>query len=125
MISLAWKENILRLGRAACEDLQIGGQPNLTGDFVHNAQDVASDVLHPIGRQAVVNELADVDVFTQSADAQEGRIIVAKVFLVDIAQRFEMRLEAVVRFETNEDWLVDQKVKQRILLPMKFPLRPR
>ena len=113
--------DVFGFGRTAGEDLQITGQAHLTADLAHDAQDVATDVVHPVGRQAFVNELADVDVFAHSEDAQEGRILAAEVFLVDIAQRFEVLSKGIVRFEPDEDRLVDQEFEQ-LTLPMQgFP----
>src|SRR5262245_42907129 len=79
--------------------------------FPDDAQDVEADVLDPIGGQTFVDEFAHVEVFADPADAEEGRIVLADVLLVGIAQRFELLSEGVVDFEPDEDRLIDQKFK--------------
>src|SRR4029453_2528204 len=46
------------------------------------------------------------------AEAQEGRIPVAEIFFVGVAQGFDELLQGVVRFEPDEDRLMDQEFKQ-------------
>jgi hypothetical protein len=102
-------------GHAAGEDSHIGGQPYLSGDFANDAHDIAADILDPVGGQVFVNELADVYVFTYPAQTQEGRILGAEVFLVEIVQRFQVLSKIVVRFEADEYRLVDQKFQHTFL----------
>lgn len=83
--------------------------------FPDDAQDVEANVLDPIGGQNLVDEFPHVEVFTDPADAEEGRIVLADVLFVGTAQRFDLLSESVVDFEPDEDRLIDQKFKH--LLP--------
>ena len=113
----------LVLGRAAGEDLQIDGQLHLASDFTEDAQDVASNVFHLIGGQAVVNKLADINVSDHSTKAQVGGILPAAIPAVGIVQRFEEIPEVVVDLETYEDRLVNQEFEQFTPSPWESSFR--
>ena len=87
-------------------------QSRLPNDLSHDAQDVATDVVDPVGRQTFVHELAHIDLFSDPADLQEGRILGGDVLLVRIAQRFELLPDPAVRFEPDENRLMYQKLQQ-------------
>ena len=72
--------------RVAGEDHQFARQPHIRKEPAHDAEDVAANIVHPVGRQAFVNELADVKVFADPADPQESRIFGGDVFPVWAAQ---------------------------------------
>jgi hypothetical protein len=67
-----------------------------------------------------VNELANVYVFTDPAQTQEGRILGAEVFLVEIVQRFQVLSKIGVRFEADEYRLVDQKLQHDTWTSQRF-----
>src|SRR5262249_34386420 len=113
---LVRRGSTIGFGRAAGEDVQVDGQPSLTGNLAHHAQNVATDILHLIGRQAAVNKLANVDVLTHPTNAQEGGILSAAIPAVGIVQRFKEILKFPVYLETDEDRLMNQEFEQLTLL---------
>lgn len=99
----------------AGEDLHLGWQPHRMPELADNAQDIAIDIIHLIGRQALVTQLAEIDVLADPAETEEGRVVAGDVLLVGTAHRFEVQAKAAIGFEADEDRLMDHQFQQVVV----------
>jgi len=84
-------------------------------DPVDDAHDVAPDVFHAVGRQALVDELAHVEVLAEPAETQERRVVVADVLSVRAVQGLEPLAEVVIGLEPDENRLVGPQLEQSLV----------
>ena len=80
---------------SACEN--VGAKP------LHDTQDIPAHVIHPVGREAVLDYLADVEIIPLGAEPQEGRFLRRHILAVRAAQRFDLPPQTAVQLESDED----------------------
>src|SRR2546425_11118335 len=96
----------------AGEDPESGRQRNGGLELAQDAQDVAADIIDPIGGQSFVDKLADIEVLAEMAESQEGRINAGNIFLIGVAQGIEQMAKRSARFESDEDRFINQEFQQ-------------
>ena len=99
---------------SAGEDPQSGRQWYGGAELAQDAQDVAADVIDLISGQTFTDKPADIEVLADVAESQGGRIFAGDVFSFGAAQGVEQVAKRSARFESDEDWFIDQKFQQGI-----------
>ena len=94
----------------ASPDIHLVGKPNIGAESLHDAQYVPADIIHVIGPEALIDDLADVEILTLAAESQKGRILQRNVLSVRAVQRLDLPPQAAVQLEPDKDWISFRKL---------------